>query len=82
MRKTRRILNIIIIVLLVFQLLGYLGNLNKESTKAEGVGLVAYYIGFNFAIILAGILFLISQHLKTKINKKEETDIIDSLGNN
>ena len=62
--------------------MGYLGIINKETTKAEGVGLVAYYIGFNFAIIIAGILFIISRHLKSRINHKEETAMIDSIGNN
>ena len=82
MKKTRLVLNGIAIFLLVFQLLGYLGTLSKDkdTTPAEGVGLVAYYIGFNLPVIIAAILFVIAQFQKKKMSKKDEANIIDSIG--
>ena len=80
MKRTRRILNLIIILLLVFQILGYLGTLNNSSTKARGIDAIAYYTGFNFALILSSILLIISNYIKRKIRRSEAETLIDSIG--
>ena len=81
MKKARLILNIIALLLIIFQLLGYLGTIGKTPTKAQGVNLAAYYLGFNLPAIVALILFLISVYLKRQMKKKELSAIVDSIGN-
>ncbi len=80
MRKVK-ILNTVAIILLLFQLFSYLGNSstgNKiPSDPAERIG---YYFGFNLAIFIAVILFIIAASLKKKLKKKEIEDTIDSIG--
>jgi len=80
MKKARLILNIIALLLIVFQLLGYLGNMGKSPTIAKGVDLVAFYVGFNLPAILALILFLVSLYLRRRLKKKEMSTIVDSIG--
>ena len=80
MKRARLILNIIALLLIVFQLLGYIGTADKEPIKAQGTDFAAFYIGFNLPAIIAIILFIIAQYLKRKINKKEASNIIDSIG--
>lgn len=80
--KTARItLNVIAILLLVYQILGYIGNRNKKFDLNGDIGDVAFYVGFNLPLIIAFILFLIARYLKKKMRKKEESEILDSLGN-
>ena len=80
MKQTRVILNIIAFLLLVYQILGYLATLKNPSTDAQGIYAVAYYLGFNFPILLAAILGIISLNIKRKIRKKEADSLIDSIG--
>lgn len=80
MKKARKILNIIVIILLVCQLLGYLGNINNKQLNPKGVNLIAFYIGFNLPLILAAIIFLISLILKSSIVKNDSDNLIDSIG--
>jgi TRAP-type C4-dicarboxylate transport system permease small subunit len=80
MKKVRIILNVFIVLLIILQFFGYIGNMHKEAEKSTGAGLLAYYIGFNLPFILAFILFLISRNIKRKIKKNESNKIIDSIG--
>jgi hypothetical protein len=82
MKRARLILDIIALLLIVFQLPGYFGTTDKEPTKAQGLGLAAFYIGFNLPPIMAITSLIIAQYLKSKINKNEASDIIDSIGKN
>ncbi|OSZ77587.1 hypothetical protein CAP36_14530 [Chitinophagaceae bacterium IBVUCB2] len=79
MKRARLILNIITILLVLFQILGYIGR-NITHRHTTGTNLVAYYIGFNMPVILAAILFTMSWYLKRKIQKKESQTLIDSIG--
>lgn len=80
MKRARLILNIITILLLLFQILGYIGDNSTTPTDLTGTNLAAYYIGYNLPIILAAILFTVSWYLKRKIQKKESQTLIDSIG--
>ena len=82
MKNIRKIINALIILLLIFQLFGYVSNLNKEADKSRDIQLVGYFIGFNLPLIISIILFLISRYIKRKLCQKENTQIIDSIGKN
>ena len=79
--KKIKTLNIIAIVLVVYQILSYLGSLDNEKrifkSNAEFYG---YYLGVNLPIIISVVLFIIAASLKKKLRQKRENDIIDSIG--
>ena len=60
--------------------MGYVGYFNSEHEEEIGVNAVYFYIGFNFPVIIAAILFVITIVLKRKIEKKEADIEIDSIG--
>ena len=80
MKGARKIIIIISILLTILQLSAYLGSMNAPSTDAKGIEVVAYYIGFNLPVILASILLIISWFLKIKMQKKEDENLVDSIG--
>jgi uncharacterized membrane protein len=80
MKKFRIIINILIIVLIAFQAIGYIGSWDKVPTNLHGINNIAYFIGYNFFLLFALILFFVSIQLKRKIRKKEMLRTIDSIG--
>jgi uncharacterized membrane protein len=80
MKRARLILNIIAILLVVFQLIGYLGNMGKKTPELSGINSVAFFIGFNLPLIVAIFLFLISLFLTSKIRKRKKMEMVDSIG--
>ncbi len=80
MRKVK-ILNTIAVILLVFQLLSYLGNSSAENeVLRDPYERLGYYFGFNIALLIAIILFVKASSIKKKLKKKEMEDTIDSIG--
>jgi len=80
MRTARLILNIAALLLLIFQLLGYLGAMDAKAPEGSFTDLIPYYIGYNLALILAFVLLLVSRYLKIKMRKKADREVIDSIG--
>ena len=80
MRRRIKTLNIIAGILLIFQFFAYLGSISSKPEDESGIGLVAYYFGFNMMLIIAFILLIISHSLKRKLQKEEQADEIDSIG--
>ncbi len=80
MKKIRLVLNIVSVLLFVIQILGYIGTINNPPNKDHGIYKMAYVIGFNFPVLLAGTLFLISLRIKRKLRKKEVVTLINSIG--
>lgn len=79
--KKIKILNVVAIILLVFQILSYLGNLNTpKNNSTEMADLIAYYIGYNLPLIISVILFIIASSLKKKMKQNRTNDMIDSIG--
>ena len=80
MRKVK-ILNTVAVILLLFQLFSYLGSSSTGNhPPTDPAGQIGYYFGFNLAIFIAVILFIIGASLKKKLKKKEIEDTIDSIG--
>lgn len=67
-------LNIIAIVLLVIQLLGYITSMKGNDVDSPNKS-IGYYVGFNLWIIISIILFIKASTLQSKIDeiKKNET---------
>lgn len=82
MKTARKIIIVFAFILLFLQLAAYLGNTDQDAIEVTGINAIYYYAGFNFPLILAGILFVISLVLKRKINKKITESEIDSIGKN
>ena len=83
MSRTPKILNIIGIILVVFQLLAYLGRAKGEKEAfTDTIEQVAYYIGFSFFLIIAIILFIIAYSIRRKEKKRAQDELIDSIGRN
>jgi hypothetical protein len=81
MKKKIKILNIVAIILFVFQILSYLGNLNTpKNTIVEKSELIGYYFGFNLAIVISVVLFIIAYSLKRKLKQNTTNDMIDLIG--
>ncbi len=79
MKTARTIINILIELLIVVQILAYLGNLN-QSIQAKVLQLFGYYIGLHFPLMIALILLRVSFYLRHKIRKKEQENIVHSIG--
>ncbi len=80
MKRARSILNVLGIVFLVLQALGYIGLMNTPSPDVSGVNALAYYTGLNFLAIFALLLFLVSWYLKKRMNKVERARLVESIG--
>lgn len=95
MKTIKTILNVLIILLIFFQLVLYSvafnGNYHpseiyKRQLEQRRGGEIAYffvhYFGLNFYLILAIILFFFSWKIKRKLikNKLNNIDMIDSIG--
>jgi hypothetical protein len=81
MKKKIKILNIVAIILFVFQILSYLGNLNTpKNTIVEKSELIGYYFGFNLAIVISVVLFIIAYSQKRKLKQNTTNDMIDLIG--
>jgi hypothetical protein len=80
--KKIKTLNNIGYVLIVLQILSYLGNLTQEQTIiTDKYELLGSYTGSNILLIIAIILFLKARSLRKKINKSNLSDtLIDSIG--
>ena len=79
--KAIKNINFFAILLLVMQIIGYLGSIDSNGKLfAEGVKPFSYYIGFNFLLIFSILLFFIARSLKKKQKRKEMAEIIDSIG--
>jgi TRAP-type C4-dicarboxylate transport system permease small subunit len=82
MKRAKLILNVIALLLIVLQVLGYWGTMDNAPTQAEGIDLAAFYVGFNLPAILALVLLIIAQYLKRKLKRKEVTDMLNTIGDN
>ena len=81
MKRKIKILNIIASVFLVFQILAYLGNINKKTEEIPDLaGKLAYYFGFNLPLIISVILYWRAYYLKKKLKQKNEIEQIESIG--
>lgn len=80
MRRTIRIINIIAIALVVFEILAYIGSIGDPPIEGKGINAIAFYIGFNIFLIIALLLFGIAYHLKNKSKRNNQNDLIDSIG--
>ena len=83
--RTVRIIQVIAVLLILFQLTGYLGTLlgtEKDKVKSPTliIDRIAYFIGFNMFLILGLVLLLIAASMKRRAKKKEMEAIIDSIG--
>lgn len=81
MKRRVKIYNIIAVLMLILQVISYLGSLTMErkviTDTAERIG---SYIGYNFFLIIV-IIFLISAgRLKKKIKQQEVNEAVDSIG--
>lgn len=81
MKRRMVIYNVLGVIFLVFQLLGYLGNiLHPEPKDVDFAERLGGYVGFNFMLILAVIFFISARQLKKKINQQQIDQDIDSIG--
>ena len=80
MKRKRIILKILMIILVVIQVLGYIGTLTAKKVFPEEDQSFAFYLGFNLPLILATILFANERSIKRKMDKKKSEEIIDSIG--
>jgi len=79
--KTIKFINFFAIIMLVMQLIGYLGSIDSNGKLfAAETKPISYYIGFNFLLIISIVLFSIARSLKKKLKRKEIVNIIDSIG--
>ena len=79
--STRRTVAIVLVALQFFSYLGTITDKGSEKhgNAAESTG---YYIGYNFFLIVALVLFINVGALKKKMRKEEENKSIDSIGKN
>ncbi len=80
-KKKINLLNIIGYALLGLQALSFIGSLGMEKEPITGTPeLLGYYVGSNFFLIIAIILFLSARSLRKKLNKANQLKEIDSIG--
>lgn len=71
MKKTIIVINVLIVLLIILQLLAYYASMKNNVDPSQADGSFAYYLGYNFPLILSIILLFISRNLKRKIAKKQ-----------
>ena len=73
-----RNLNIIAVILLVIQVLGYISSMKNidVETPSRNVG---FYIGYNFWIVLSLFFFMRAANLKKKLSENDNNTIPNSI---
>ena len=72
-KSNMKTLNIIAIVLLIIQLLGYISS-SKGNDIESPSRTFSYYLGFNIWIIISIILFIKSATLQSKIDEIQKNE--------
>jgi LPXTG-motif cell wall-anchored protein len=84
MNRTAKILNIIGMILIVFQLMGYLGTASADKPTddfhKEAANTIWYHIGYNLFLIIGVILLIIAFFISRKNKKRKLQEMIDSIG--
>ncbi|MBL7743383.1 MAG: hypothetical protein JNN00_07875 [Chitinophagaceae bacterium] len=79
MKVTGIILMILGSLMIVLNLLAYLGSKNFPG-ETETINIIAYYIGFNIFFIAGSVLLIIGYRLRKKtISKKIKGDLLDNF---
>lgn len=79
MKVTGIILMILGSLMIVLNLLAYLGSKNSPG-ETETINIIAYYIGFNIFLIAGSILVIIGYRLRKKaISKMAKRDLLDNF---
>jgi LPXTG-motif cell wall-anchored protein len=73
--KARNILITVAVILILFNSVSYLAG----TAKAPADNSVAYWIGYNFLLIIGLILLIIAFVIHRKVKRKREKEMIDSL---
>ena len=85
--KTRRIVLIILgYIFVLFELISFIQVISQRKdsntalTDSQGAERIAFYIGYNFWIILALICFVSAYRLKKKIKRRSMKAVVESIG--
>jgi hypothetical protein len=88
--KTRKKVYIISgIVLILYNIIGYLGtyvtpgkrNIN-DDLSGDIYGVIVYFIGFNFGNIIGIILLIMAYNVSKKIKRKADQELVNQIGTN
>lgn len=81
MKRRMVIYNVLGVIFLVFQLLGYLSNiLHPEPGDVDFAERLGGYVGFNFMLILSVMFFISARQLKKRLKQKQIDQDINSIG--
>ncbi len=80
MKKKIKTLNTVATCLVAAQVIGYMGKAKEQPIDATAINSTAYYIGFNFPLITAIILYIVAFFLRLKLKRNEKEDMVDSIG--
>jgi hypothetical protein len=75
-----RILYIIAAAFILFQVLGYIGSENVKPVDNGSVHVIAFYIGYNFFLLIGIILLVIAYLIRKKIKRKAGSDLVEPVG--
>ncbi|MGN6291099.1 MAG: hypothetical protein ACTHMV_00010 [Chitinophagaceae bacterium] len=81
MRVVRIIFLVLGILLILFNILGYVAGARPfpDDPNENTAHKIAYFIGSNLFLIVGGIFLLVARNLQKKMNKKNDKQLIDSL---
>lgn len=81
MKWRKNIYLIIGILLIVFNLLAYLGGakMQPEDPFADSGVRIGYFIGSNIFLIVGIVFVFLSYRVRQKMKKKKDADLVDTL---
>jgi hypothetical protein len=76
------IIRVIGIVLIAFQLIAYLGNIDEPAPERPAEELIGYYFGYNFFLWIGIIMLIWSFNVRKKLRQVKQDELMNTIGNN
>jgi hypothetical protein len=82
LKRKMIVLRVIGIILIAFQLLVYLGNINKPMPDREVSELPGYYIGYNLFLWIGIVMLIWSFNVGKKLKQVKKDEMMEGIGAN
>jgi Na+-driven multidrug efflux pump len=82
LKRKMIIIRVIGIVLIAFQLLAYLGNIDEPRPTDDTAELVGYYFGYNFFLWVGIIMLIWSFNVGKKLKLVIRDEMVEGIGKN
>lgn len=74
------IIRVIGIVLIAFQLVAYLGNIDEPAQAKDTAELIGYYFGYNFFLWIGIIMLIWSFNVGKKLKQVKQDELMEGIG--